>query len=122
MISCDNPRRVSCNTCSNSLCASCTVQISRVLMCNREPSEFEVCMKCPFCNLKATISTFGRFEAGRPSLFKELLCDANVHTHKLPNFCTGCNKDDAVIVDHTPCGRGCYDCAESSIEWIIKSE
>ena len=117
---CDNPRDFSCGTCDNALCSACIVPMSRVMLCNREAKDWEVCFSCPFCRKQVAVCLFADFAEDSVCTFKGILAKANVRTLKLPSFCRGCNGDAEVIIDHVACDAGCYGCAHSKIDFMLK--
>jgi hypothetical protein len=48
------------------------------------------------------------------------MAGCNVRTTKLRSYCTACDSRKSLIVDHTACARGCYDCDESFIDCLVK--
>ena len=117
---CDNAGDFSCGTCNNALCSACIVPMSRVLLCNLAKEDWEVCFSCPFCRSKVPVCTFDTLAAGEDCTLKRVLATANVRTLKLPSFCSGCNSETEVLVDHVACGDGCYGCKHSKIDWVMK--
>ena len=89
--------------CGKRLCASCSLSLLRVCLCESEP---RFCATCPFCRQDC--------EATLPMVKH---CMASCASHAKVAVCR-CEKRDVVIV-HRPCEHGCYDCWES--ELVVKA-
>ena len=95
---CDNRGEV-LPCCNKRLCASCSLSLLRVCMCESEP---RFCATCPFCRKDC--------EATLPMVKH---CMVTCQSHATVAFCR-CEQKEVVVV-HRPCHCGSYDCPESEV-------